>query len=457
MARILRKHKTFFSPEEARVAMDGARNRLMVSIISSRSPFSGAGKRLHDWCTFARAGWRHAEFQQQTAYCFSPRHFFRRQEKAANVFFLFRDTPSRRNTVQRVIAGDNRTFERGQLFGFADFLNEGIAVDCNLRLPRTHSLRETLAGLRERRYVSRVGIGLGDVCSTRAHLWQMNRARVVVATTDNTGLPAARLKASGKLRSTLVYISVGLPERLKAVEANNRARAGRYRKLLSSVDRFIAYGHAEAEWLRQWLGDDADVRFFPFGVDTERWVPQDVRSAGFDVLSIGADFMRDFDLLVEYANSRPEVSICVVTRRGCLTDHEILPENVQVKYDIETDELKKLISAAKVIALPVKENTYSGATTTLLQCMAMEKPVAVSRVGAIREGYGFSDGENLRWLTPGSLESMAEVLNELLANPSLCKKIGAEARRHVRENLNWDRFVDNLRECLKEWLWKKMM
>lgn len=452
ITRILQKHRDFFNAEEAKVALNGARNRLMVSIIGSRSPFAGAGKRFRDWFAFAGVGWRHAEFKKQTFYCLAPRSFFRSQEEAADVFFLFRDTPGRRRSVKQVIAGENRTFEIGQLFGFTELFDEGIVIDCNVRLPRTDGLRETLSGLRERRYVDKVGIGLGDVCSARAHLWQMNRARVVVATTDNTGLPAARLKASGKLTRPLVYISIGLPERIKTFEANTRTLAGKYRKLLSSVDRFIAYGHAESEWLRQWLGEGADVRFLPFGVDTERWVPRDVGFVGFDVVSIGADFMRDFELLIRYANSRPDLNICVVTRHGYLTNLEGLPKNVKVKYDMEVDELKKLISAAKVIALPVKENSYSGATTTLLQCMAMEKPVAVSKVGAIRGGYGFLDGENLRWLTPGSLESMTAVLDELLANLSLSKTIGIKARRHVVKNLNWDQFVDNLRKCLKEWL-----
>ena len=84
--------------------------------------------------------------------------------------------------------------------------------------PRVTRIRDTagtcmyLAEGAARAALLDTGVGLGDVMSVRAHLWQMNRARVVVATTDNTGLPAARLKARGALRAPLIYISVGLPE-----------------------------------------------------------------------------------------------------------------------------------------------------------------------------------------------------------------------------------------------------
>ena len=56
---------------------------------------------------------------------------------------------------------------------------------------------------------------------------------------------------------------------------------------------------------------------------------------------------------------------------------------------------------ARVVALPVRENSYSGATTVLLQAMALGKPVVVTRTKAIETGYGLVDGENCRLVAPG--------------------------------------------------------
>lgn len=454
--RILLKHKGFFTPEEARAAIASADNQTLLALVGSRTPFARFGRRLSDWLLFARAGWRHAEFRKQTVYCFFPRRFFESQAAIAKVFYLFRDTSERRTMVRRVIEGGESGLEGGQLFGFEELWKKGMSVDCNLRFPRVESVRETVQGWIERRYAPRTGVGLGDTCSVSAHLWQMNRARVVLATSDNMGLPAARLKARDGLRVPLVYVSIGLPERLKAVEARSPTRAARYRKRLANVDCFIAYGHAEAEELRQWIRDSANVRFIPFGVDTAKWRPADASAEVVDVLSIGADPMRDFKLLAEYARRHPAVSVSLVTVRECAAELGPLPTNMQVRIRVPIEELKELIARARVVVLPVKDNTYSGATTTLLQCMAMGKAVAVSRVGAIREGYGFQDGVNVRWIEPGSLESLSTAVVGLLADGGLRRRLGTAARQHVVENLGWGRYINEIEKCLAEWMeWKR--
>jgi len=446
--RILLKHKGFFTSEEAQTAITSANNQTLVALIMSRTPFAGFGRRLADWLLFARLGWRHAEFQKQTIYCYCPYHFFKSQVEPVEVFYLFRDTEARRHMVRQVTDGGESGLDGGQLFGFEELWKKGMSVDCNMQFPRMGSLRETMQGWIERRYVSHTGIGLGDRCSVLAHLWQMNRARVVVATSDNVGLPATRLKASGRLKVPLVYVSIGLLERLTALQARRPVRFSRYRKRLKSVDCFIAYGHAEAEGLRQWMGDDADVRFIPFGVDTDKWRPEDVSAEAWDVLSIGADPMRDFGLLTAYARRNPEVGVILVTGRECAAELGPVPPNMRVRIRVPIEEVKGLIVGTRVVVLPVKENTYSGATTTLLQCMAMGKAVAVSQVGAIQEGYGFQDGVNLCWIRPGSLESLSATVNGLLADSALRRRLGTAARRHVVGHLNWERYVAEMEKCL---------
>ena len=452
LRRILRKHRTIFTPAEMQAAKAAADNRLLVALIGGRTPFAGPGQRFRDWLLFAQAGCRHAEFSRQTAYGLTPRRYFTKQIGAPDIFVLFRDIPQRRALIHQVMENRETGPGSGQLFGFEEMWKSGIPMDCNLRFPRTHSVRQTVLGWRERWIAPRMGIGYGDEASVRAHLWQIKRARVVLATSDNTGLPTARLKAKGLFRTPLVYVSIGLPERLMILDKTNPIWAKQIKRHLGHVDRFVAYGHAEAQWLRRWLGDESKVRFVPFGVDTDKWRPMEVSMSGADVLCIGADPMRDFNLLIEYARRHPDVSVCLVTRRDCLQSGDNLPENLDVFFQIPFGELQGMIAASRVVVLPVKENTYSGATTTLLQCMAMGKPVAVSRVGAIRDGYGFADGQQLRWMEPGSQESFTGVVDDLLADGPQRAKLGDAAHRHVVQSLSWNRFVHEIQECLATYL-----
>ena len=452
MRRIVRKHRNFFSPAEARAALAAADNRVLVALIGSRSPFAGFGRRLADWLRFAQAGLRHAEFRAQTAYGFRPRRYFARRETPADVFFLFRDVPGRRSLVRRVLDGTGAADAAESLFGFDALRARGLAVDCNLRWPRAASAAQTALAWLDRRYTPRTGIGLGDLASLWAHLDALNRARVVVATTDNVGLPAARLKELGRLRRPLVYVSIGLPERIMDVERIDPARAARYRRRLAGVERVVAYGHAEAEWLRRWLGAPDQVRFVPFGVNADVWCPVPGARETLDVLSLGYDFQRDFGLLVDYARRRPETSVCLVTSPDRAAALGVLPPNLRLLRPLPVEDLRPLIASAKVLALPVKENTYSGATTTLLQGMAMGKACAVSRVGAIRAGYGLEDGVNVRWLEPGSQADFDAAIDALLAQPDTRRRLGAAARQHATERLSWRRYVDALAACLSEWI-----
>lgn len=450
MHRLLVKHRTFFTPEEAAAARATAANRTLVALIQSRSPFAGFGRRLREWGLFVRSGWRHAGLLDQTLYLLAPRLYFRAQTKPTDLFLLYRDTPERREMARQAMDNRDPGWNRGQLFGLEAMLKRGLHIDTNLRLPRTGSWRQQLEYRLDQRQAPRTGIGWGDRAAIRAHLDGMNRADVVLATGDNTGIPAVRAKCRGQLRSPLVYVSIGLPERLRAVEARHPVRARQIREqILQAVDRVVAYGFAEAEWLRQWLGVTERVRFIPFGVDTEQWMPIQA-DMEMDVLSIGADGQRDFGLLVDYARRHPGCRVGLITGEEQARVIQDRPENLKVWIRLPVEEVRDRMASARAVVLPVKENTYSGATTTLLQCMAMGKAVAVSRVGAIREGYGFEDDRHVCWMEPGSQKSLDQTVDQLLTDASLRNHLEQEGRRHVEKHLNQDRYVQSLLDCVKE-------
>jgi glycosyltransferase involved in cell wall biosynthesis len=102
------------------------------------------------------------------------------------------------------------------------------------------------------------------------------------------------------------------------------------------------------------------------------------------------------------------------------------------------------MARARVIALPVRDNTYSGATTTLLQAMAMAKPVIVSRTAAIAHGYGLEDGVNCRLVEPGDVDGFERLVLETLTGADAGAALGIRARQTVERSLSWERYVDAL-------------
>ena len=104
-------------------------------------------------------------------------------------------------------------------------------------------------------------------------------------------------------------------------------------------------------------------------------------------------------------------------------------------------------AAARVVGLPVRDNSYSGGTTLLLQAMAMAKPVVVSRTAAVADGYGLEDGVNCRLVPPGEAATFERALDEE-TGAGAGSSIGTRARETVERGFSWERYTNALWELL---------
>jgi glycosyltransferase involved in cell wall biosynthesis len=352
------------------------------------------------------------------------------------IFIAYRDAPERRAALA---AADGP--ERYRLFGLDELAAHGAEVQHNLgrRVPTwaravDWALDKLLYG---------VGAYGGDFASVLASLREINRADVVLSTVDTVGIPLVLLRRLGVVRTPVVYVAVGLPERLVQL----RRLRGLYRRALADTRALVSYAESETGWLREWLGAPANVVFVPFGVDTEQFAPVD-RVPEQDVVSIGADPRRDFALLVGIAARHPELSFGIVASPEHARTLRDVPRNVTVEAALPLDAVRDRMASARVVALPVRDNNYSGATTTLLQAMAMAKPVVVSRTDAIATGYGLEDGVNCRLVPPGEGEAFERALLETLTGADAASDLGIRARETVERNLTWERYTNALWELL---------
>jgi glycosyltransferase involved in cell wall biosynthesis len=258
------------------------------------------------------------------------------------------------------------------------------------------------------------------------------------------------LKRIGLVRPPLVYVAIGLPERLARLRSKRMQRL--YASSLASCAAVVAYSEHETEVLREWLearGRAARVEFVPFGVDTERLRPGREPAAD-DVVSVGADPHRDFALLLRCANEFPDASFRIVTTPEHARSLPAAPANVTVEVSLLFLEMLGRLSGARVVALPVRENSYSGATTVLLQAMALAKPVVVTRTKAIASGYGLVDGENCLLVPPGDEEVFRYALADLLGDDERARTLGEAARATVERELSWGRYVDRIERLLRD-------
>ncbi len=152
----------------------------------------------------------------------------------------------------------------------------------------------------------------------------------------------------------------------------------------------------------------------------------------------------------ELARRVPTRSFRIVASRENAPGTRTLPPNVRVETNIPFALVRERLVRARVVALPVRENTYSGATTTLLQAMACGRPVVVSRTAAIARGYHLEDGVNCRLVPPGDADALEHAVIGTLGDAGLSSGLGQRARETVERHLTWSRYADDVRRVIVE-------
>jgi glycosyltransferase involved in cell wall biosynthesis len=354
-------------------------------------------------------------------------------------FFAYRDSPLRREAL-RLPPGAG---ERYSLYALDEIAQAGFRVRHSLEPGFVPGAGARAAGSALDRAVRIAGGYSGDFASILACRSELNRADVVFSTVDTVGIPLALLARAGLVHPPIVYAAIGLPERLQQLRTAfaRRRFLDAYRRLHSVV----AYGWGEVEELRTWLGDGGPpVELVPFGVDTEYFRPDGAGELVDDVVSVGADLRRDFALFVELARRLPERSFRVVASADNARTLSNLPANVSLEVDVPFARVRECLLGARVVALPVRENSYSGATTTLLQAMACAKAVVVSRTAAIASGYHLEDGVNCRLVPPGDLAALEHAVVDAFD----AQELGLRARETVERHHSWSRYTDSLTDLL---------
>jgi len=355
------------------------------------------------------------------------------------VFFSYADAPERR----AALAAPPGSLERYRLYGLDEVAARGVRVRHNLErqsIPRWARLGDGVA----RSLVGAVGGYGGDFGSILASLRVANTSDVIVSTVDRVGIPLILLANLGIVRRPIVYIAIGLPERLAQLRGTAARRL--YRRALRGTRVILSYADSEVAWLRDWLGPGGPpVVFIPFGVDVHAFRAGHNAGGGVDVVSVGADPQRDFKLLVAVAERQPELSFHVVATEEWGRVLGKPPANVSFESGLSLEQVRDRLAAARVVALPVKPNSYSGATTVLLQAMALAKPVVVSRTDAIATGYGLEDRTNCRLVEPGDSGAFEQALLETLADPGT---LGARARETVELGFSWEHYTSALWKML---------
>lgn len=202
--------------------------------------------------------------------------------------------------------------------------------------------------------------------------------------------------------------------------------------------------------------DKIDV--IPSGVDTSLFRPAENRvveqlkqSLGFEgnerlILYFGPlSTFRGIDTLIAamptIQNRLPNVRLVVLGRTQEVKNESwfMRTRATPVIGLLKQEILIQYMSIADVVVLPFKFWPQVECPLTVLESMAMEKPLITTWVGAIPEVV--RDGENGILVPPKNPKEIADKVVLLLQDKSLSMEIGKKAREHVETFFDWGTIV----------------
>jgi len=280
----------------------------------------------------------------------------------------------------------------------------------------------------------------------QVHQGELAAAGVVFTTTDACGLPVARLKALGRLRTPLVYLSQGLSDRLAAMPPGRLRESFRraYSRYLRAAERVLVLGEGAAEPLLKELDLEPDrVHCLQFGVDRDFWTPGNEPDQDY-VFSAGSDLGRDYDTLLGAAGDLP---LKIVTR---LPLAGARGPQVEVGSQFTVLELRELYRRAAVVAITLKDVAQPTGQSSALQAMACGKATIVTRFKGLWDPQGMRHGENCLLVEPGNAQELREAIDKLREDRALARRLGRAARESVERIYNSGHMAGQLAEHLSQ-------
>ncbi len=247
---------------------------------------------------------------------------------------------------------------------------------------------------------------------------------------EQVGIPLAalfRLVPSHRPRHLMIVHILSVPKKTVPF---------RLLRLGARIDRMFVYATAQERFVVNRLHYPRDqVVLTPFMVDTKFFAPQAARADGPPLIaSAGLEFrdyptlidaIRDLDVRVVLAAASPWSR-----RRDSSSDRE-LPDNVEVRR-LGLADLRELYASADLIVVPVVETDFQAGITTILEAMAMGKPLICTRTTGQTDTV--VDGETGVYVPPGDVASLCAAIEALLDDPERAARLGTAARRWAEQH-----------------------
>lgn len=221
-----------------------------------------------------------------------------------------------------------------------------------------------------------------------------------------------------------------------------------------SIDGFIYHTSQQIEYYREyfpWIVPK--THFMCFGADTSFFSPIKEEMSGKEkkkeILCIGYrkrdwnTLLKAFDRLCETWNGKENLELKLIGNQKL----QVKNERVKLLPYIPIEELKREIAKATICVVPLEDFNYSFGQMTLLQQMAMEKPVIVAKVPSIVDYV--EEQKTAIFYESRNEEDLCNKMMQLLNDKVKCMTISKEAAVAVKTRYSEERMALDIEKVIK--------
>jgi glycosyltransferase involved in cell wall biosynthesis len=190
---------------------------------------------------------------------------------------------------------------------------------------------------------------------------------------------------------------------------------------------------------------DSNVDFLYDKVDHQFFRP-DHNQDGDYILAIGQE-QRDYQTLVNAIDGTGMQLVIVASSPWSQFNLEITERpNVTLVSKIPYTELRDLYNGAGIILVPLFENNYGAGLNTMLEAMAMGKPLIITKTMGI-DNY-IQHAETGLYSSPGNCDELRDHISKLWGDKKERDRLGSNARDVIMEQMNIDIYVEKIVEIV---------
>ena len=285
---------------------------------------------------------------------------------------------------------------------------------------------------------------LGSIRHVAAATRRLSEFDVIFSDGEHLGIPLAlAMRASGIRKPHLVlghHITTPAKRRLWRLAGVN-----------GGVDRILLHSRHQLRLAEERLGVRADrLAFLPYFADANFWSPANVVEEPL-IVSAGREH-RDYETLAAAAGG---LTVTVEVAVGSLFSPAARwrapatwPPNFHIRPGLDRVQLRELYARASLVVVPVLPTDFQAGVTTLLEAMAMAKPVVISATPSQVDIV--EDGVTGVLVPPRDPAALRDAITALIGDLGRRRRLGLAARHAIETKYSLELFSSRIAAHLDE-------